>query len=50
MQAYDTLHDSPTVQTGGDIKLLLKNTSATDIPQLEENLMSLPELTLDKAI
>ena len=47
-QAYDTLHDPPAEQTGDNIKLSLKNTSPTDIPQLKENLMSLPELTLDK--
>ena len=38
MQAYDTLHDPPTAQTGDDVKLSLKNASPTDIPQLEENL------------
>ena len=46
----DTLHDPPLVQTGDDIKLSFKKTSPTDIPQLEENLMSLPELTPDKVI
>ena len=49
-QAYDTLHDPPTAQTGDDVKLSLENTSPTDIPQLEENLMSLLELTPDKVI
>ena len=50
MQAYDTLHDPPTASTGNDIKLSLINASLADIPQLEENLMSLPELTPDKVI
>ena len=45
MQAYDMLHDSPTVQTGDDIKLSLENVLPIDIPQLEENLMSLLELS-----
>ena len=50
MQAYDTWDDSPTVLTGDDIKLSLKNASPTDIPQLEENLMPLPELTPDEVM
>ena len=50
MQAYDTLHNPPIAQTGDDIKLSLKNASLTDIPQLEEKLMFLPELTPDKEI
>ena len=50
MQAYDTLHDPPTAQTGDDIKLSLKNASLTDKPPLEENLMLLPELTPDRLI
>ena len=48
MQASDTLHDPPTVQTGDDIRLSLENVSTADISQLEENLMSLPELTPGK--
>ena len=39
MQAYDTLHNPPTAQTGDDVKLSLENMSPTKIPQLEENLM-----------
>ena len=50
VQTYDTLHDSPTAQTGDDVKLSLENASPTDIPQLEENIMSLPELTPEKVI
>ena len=50
MPAYDTLHDLPTAQTGNDIKLSLENASPTDTPQLEGNLMSLPELTAQKVI
>ena len=50
VQAYDILHDPPTAQTGDDIKLALENASPTDIPQLEENLISQPELTPDKVI
>ena len=38
-QAYDTLHDSPTEQTGDNVKLSLENASPTDIPQLKENLI-----------
>ena len=49
-QAYDTLHDPPTAQTIDDIKLSLENASPADIPQLDENLMSLPELTPDIVI
>ena len=41
---------SPTAQTGDDIKLSLDNVSLTDILQLEENLMLLPELTPDKVM
>ena len=36
-QAYITLHNSPTAQTGDDIKLSLENVPPADIPQLEEN-------------
>ena len=49
-QVYDTLHDPLTAQTGDDVKLSLKNASPADIPQLEENLMSLLELTPEKVI
>ena len=48
MQNYDTLHDLPTAQTNDEAKLSLENVSLTIILQLEQNLMSLPELTLDK--
>ena len=44
MQNYDALHGLPTAQTE-KAKLSLENVSLTDIPQLEQNLMSLPELT-----
>ena len=47
MQNYNTLHDLPTKQTDRP-KLSPENMSSTDIPQLEQNLMSLPELTPDK--
>ena len=50
MQDYNTLHDPPTAQTGDDVKLSFRNASLTDISQLKENLMSLPELTLYKVI
>ena len=50
MQAYDNLHNPSTAQTVDDVKLSLKNTPPTDIPQLEENLMSLAELRPDKVI
>ena len=33
-QAYDTLHDSLTEQSGDKVKLSLENASPTDIPQL----------------
>ena len=49
-QAYDTLHDLPTEQTGDNVKLSLENASPTDIPQLKENLISLPELTSNKVM
>ena len=48
MQAYDVLYDLPTAQTGDDVKLSLENASPIDIPQVKENLMSLPELTPDR--
>ena len=47
VQNYDALHDLPTAQTD-EAKLSLKNVSPTDIPQLEQNIMSLQELTTDK--
>ena len=47
MPNYDALHDLPTPQTD-KAKLSLENISPADIPQLEQNLMSLPELTPDK--
>ena len=47
---YNTLHNSTTVQTNDDIKLPWENASPTYIPQLEQNLMSLPELTPEKVI
>ena len=50
MQTYDTLHDSPTGQINDDIKLSLENMSPADIPQLEQNSMSLLELTPEKVI
>ena len=48
MQTYDALHDLPNGQTNDDVKLSLENVSPADIPQLEQNLMSLLELTSDK--
>ena len=45
MQTYDTFHDLPAGQTNDDVKLSLENVLPTDTPQLEQNLMSLPELT-----
>ena len=50
MQTYDTLCGLPTGQTNDDIKLSLQNTLPTDIPQLEQNLMSLAALTPEKVI
>ena len=47
IQAYDTLHDSPTEPTIDKVKLSLENASSVDIPWLKKNLMSLPELTMD---
>ena len=49
-QTYNALHDLPTGQTNDDVKLSLQNTLPADIPQLEQNLMSLPELTSEKVI
>ena len=49
-QNYDTLHDLPKEQTGDNDGLSLENASPTDSPQLEEILMSLPELTSDKVV
>ena len=48
MQTYDILHDLPTGKTNDDVKLSLENMSPTDMPQLEQNLMSLLELTSKK--
>ena len=50
MQTYNTLHDLTNRQTNDDVKLSLENASPTGIPQLEQNLMSLTELTLEKVI
>ena len=50
VQAYDTLHDSPTEQTGDNIKLSLGNALPTNIPQLKENLMSQLELIPDNVM
>ena len=50
IQAYDTLHDSLTEQTRDKVKVSLENVPPADIPQLEENLMSLPEITPDKVM
>ena len=47
VQNYDTLNDLPTAWTD-EAKLCLENVSSTDIAQLEQNLMSLLELTPDK--
>ena len=47
-QSYDTLHELPTGQTNNDIKLSLEIVSPTDIPQLEQNLVSLLEFTSEK--
>ena len=46
---YNTLHDLPTVQTD-NANLSLENASPTEIPHLEQNLMSLPEFTLEKVV
>ena len=46
-QNYDALHNLPTAQTD-EAKLCLENASLADIPQLEQNLISLPELALNK--
>ena len=48
-QNDDALHDLPTAQTD-EAKLSLENASPTEIPHLEQNLMSLPELTPNKVI
>ena len=40
LQNCDTLHDLPTAQTD-KAKLSIENTSPTDIPQLEQNLLCL---------
>ena len=49
VQNYEALHDLPTAQTD-KAKLSPENASPTDIPCLEQNLMSLPELTPHKLI
>ena len=46
-QNYEALHDLPTARTD-KAKLSLENAWPMDIQQLEQNLMSLPELTPDK--
>ena len=46
---YDTLYDLPTVQTD-KANLPLENASPTDIPHLEQNLMSLLGFTPDKVV
>ena len=43
---YDTLHDLPTVHMDKG-NLPLENASSTDIPYLEQNLMSLSEFSPD---
>ena len=48
-QTYDTLHDLHIAQTKDDVQLSLENMLPTDIPQLEQNLMSLSELTPEKS-
>ena len=50
IQTWDTSHGSPIAQTNDDIKLSLENVSTSDILKLEQNLMFLPELTLEKVI
>ena len=48
MPTYDELHDFSTGQNNGNVKLSLENMSPTDIPQFEQNLMSLLELKSEK--
>ena len=48
-QNYDTFLDLPNEQTD-EAKLSLENASPTDSPHLEQNLMSLQELTPDKVM
>ena len=50
MQTYDKLHDLLTGQTIDDVKLSLEDVSPIDILQLEQNLMSLLEVTSEKVI
>ena len=50
IHTYDTLHKLPTGQTNDSIKLSLENMSPADILQLEQNLMSILELTPEKVI
>ena len=47
VQNCDALHGLSTAQTD-EVKLYLENVSPMDIPQVEQNLMFLLELTLDK--
>ena len=46
---YDALPDSSTVQID-NANLSLENASPADIPLLKQNLMSLPEFTLEKVV
>ena len=46
---FDALHDLPTVQID-KANLSLENDSPTDIPNLEQKLMSLQEFTPDKVV
>ena len=48
-QNYNALHDLSTVQTD-EAKLSIENKSPKDFPHLEQNLMSVPELTPHKVI
>ena len=50
MQTCDTLHDLLIGHTHDDVRLSLGNVLPTNIPQLEQNLMSLPEFTPEKVI
>ena len=46
-EKYDALHDLLTARIN-KVELSLENASPTDIPHLEQNLMSLPEFTPNK--
>ena len=48
-QNFNALHDLPTTQAD-KARMSLENVSPADIPHLEQNLMSLPELAPDKVI